>query len=174
MEGGRVWAGVASYTWNMTSRCPDVRTRTRNHTESSKRDWQASMKDASERVATSSTPWNNKNVRLFGLRISIFRNYLGGVRISNFFFRPIYFGGSNFRVRILLLANYFSRVRISNLIYLRKHDCPSCGCCLAGGLDFENFLLLYSMYVFQVLKLLYLAGLEHRECLRTLNFKKML
>ena len=87
------------------------------------------------------TPWNNENVRLFGLRISIFGNYLGGVRISNLFFRPIYFGGSNFRVRILFLANYLLHVRISNFEfrkYLRKNHCPFCWCCPAGGLDFEK------------------------------------
>ena len=87
------------------------------------------------------TPWNNEHVRLFGLRFSIFSNYLGGVRISNFFFWQIYLGGSNFGVRFLLLANYFSCVRISNFIfvrYLRTNDGPFCGRCPAGGLDFAK------------------------------------
>ena len=39
------------------------------------------------------TPWNNKNVRLFGVRISILRNYLGGVRIPNFFFPDRFISG---------------------------------------------------------------------------------
>ena len=52
----------------------------------------------------SNTPWNNKNIRLFGIRISnfglIFRgvriyilgNYFGGVRISNYFLQIIFSG----------------------------------------------------------------------------------
>ena len=68
------------------------------------------------------TPWNNENVRLFGLRISISRIYFGGVRISNFFFRSIYFGVqiSGFEICFWGIIFCVSEFRISNLKLFKK------------------------------------------------------
>ena len=55
---------------------------------------------------------------------------------------------------------------------LKKHDLPFCGCCPAGGLDFEKSHLLYLFNILQVAKLLYLVGFEHQECPRTLSVDK--
>ena len=71
-----------------------------------------------------STPWNNEHVQLFGLRFSIFQNYLGGVRISNFIFQTDLFWGGvrisgfefDFRQNIFRVFEF--RFFVSNTIVL--------------------------------------------------------
>ena len=93
-----------------------------------------------------STPWNNKNVRLSSVRVSIFIIYFGGVRISNSFARADDFQGFEFRCSICVFANDFQGVRISNLC-----------CCvdfLSGGwiskFEFDCWRIIFRVFAFRI------------------------
>ena len=55
---------------------------------------------------------------------------------------------------------------------MKNNDCPFVDVALRAASILKNHVFLYLMYVLQVSELLYLAGFEHQEYARTLNFEK--
>ena len=77
-------------------------------------------------------------------------------------------------MKILQIHDFpFLDVALRAASILKKHDFPFCGCCPAGGLDFEKSHFLYLFNILQVAKHMYLVGFEHQEYARTLSFEKI-
>ena len=74
------------------------------------------------RAEGKTTPLNQKNVRLSGVRISILRIYFGGVQISNLFCRVDLFSGFEVRCSIFIFGELFSGCSNFEFMLMTNHE----------------------------------------------------